>query len=50
MTYEDKVIDAVKQGFYMPWTPELEHLFRLVFRYGMMQAKIEQLDGINENA
>ena len=50
MSYEDEVINAVKQGFYMRWTPELERLFRLVFRAGMKQAKIEQLEGFNEDA
>lgn len=50
MTYEDKVIDAVKSGLFMQWTPELERLFRLVFRAGMKQAKLEQLEGFNEDA
>ena len=50
MTYEDEVIDAVKSGFFMQWTPELERLFRLVFQAGAKQEKIEQLERVNEDA
>lgn len=46
MTYEDKVIDAVKSGTIMYWTPELEKLFRLVYRAGHKQGTIDQLESM----
>ena len=49
MTYEDELIDAVKSGLFMHWTPELERLFRLVYRAGAKQEKIEQLERVNED-
>ena len=44
---ENKVIEAVKQGFiagFMPFTPAMEDLLRQVYRSGYKQKEIEELE------
>lgn len=44
MTYEDKVIDAARKGLaegFTAMTPEMEKLFRVIYRAGYQQAQRE---------
>jgi len=44
---ENKVIEAVKQGFiagFMPFTPAMEDLMRQVYRAGYKQRQIEEME------
>lgn len=45
--YEDQVIEAARQGLregFTTMTPEMEKLFRLIYRAGYKQSRIDMIE------